>query len=145
MGIEYHINKLKNKENFECYGPLSEKYIKDMEMALNISFPEQYREFLSKCGYAVWFGGAIFGYSEDEDYHTVNWTIEIRENKLPANFTEAPLEGCVLESYAGGGYYFLFAQGSARTGEVVLYLDELFGKEVKSWPSFSDFIEYISV
>ena len=82
-------------------------------------------------------------YSEDEDYCTVTCTKELRTEDLPDGFEKIPNNGCVLEHYGGGGYYFMFSNESGRAGQVVLFLDELYGKEALSWATFGDFLEYM--
>lgn len=137
------IDKFKEKEGFECHGQLNDDSIHEMESELEISFPEPYKLFLKKYGYVEWFGHTIYGYSKDEDNHTVCCTIELREDEIPSDFRRIPKEGCVLEHYSGGGYYFLFSKESERSGQVVLFLDELFGDEAQSWPTFESFLEYM--
>lgn len=137
------MNKLQAKKGFECYGPLSEEKIIEMEKKLEIYFPENYKEFLRRYGYVEWFGHAIYGYSEHEEYCTVLCTLELRESKVPDDFERISKEGCVLETYSGGGYYFLFSNDSARSGQVALFIDELFGREAKSWETFEAFLEYM--
>ena len=58
------------------------------------------------------------------------------------DFEKIPKEGCVLENY-GGGCYFLFSKESDRSGQVALFLDEVFGKEAQSWATFEDFLDYM--
>lgn len=76
--VEAILYAFREKEGFESYGHVSNELIHDMESALNISFPVQYKSFLKKFGYIEWFGHAIFGYSNDEDYDTVSTTIQLR-------------------------------------------------------------------
>ncbi|GLS25731.1 SMI1/KNR4 family protein [Marinibactrum halimedae] len=137
------LDKFKGKEGFECSGQLSDESIHIMESELGISFPKQYKIFLKKYGYIEWFGHTIYGYAEDDDYHTVVCTMELREDDVPDNFERISNEGCVLESYGGGGYYFLYSDESERSGQVALFLDELFGKEAQSWSTFESFLEYM--
>jgi hypothetical protein len=121
------LDKFKEKEGFECYGKLSDELIHHMEKELGISFPESYKAFLKKYGCVEWFGHSIYGYSEDEDYSTVESTIDLRSDEIPSGFEPVPTKGCVIENYGGGGYYFLFSNESNRSGQVALFLDELFG------------------
>lgn len=141
--LETTLKKFKKKKVFECHGPLSEESVNDMQESLGISFPEPYRVFLKKYGYFLWFGHAIYGYSEDEDYHTVVRTKELREEEIPDDFERIPREGCVLEDYGGGGYFFLFSKESARSGQVALFVDELYGGEADSWENFDAFVKYM--
>jgi hypothetical protein len=141
--LDATLNKFKEKEGFECFGKLNHESIHEMESELGVSFPEPYKIFLKKYGYVEWFGHTIYGYSEDEDYHTVECTIELRKDDIPSDFQRIPKHGCVLENYGGGGYYFLFSSESERSGQVALYLDELFGKEAQSWATFEAFLEYM--
>lgn len=141
--LDAALDKLKEKEGFECHGQLNDESIQQMERELGISFPDQYKMFLKKYGYVEWFGHTIYGYSEDEDYHTVECTNELREDEIPSDFPRISKLGCVLENYGGGGYYFLFSSESERSGEVALFLDEQFGKEAQSWATFEAFLEYM--
>tara|TARA_R110002072_G_scaffold33030_9_gene100276 strand:+ start:27705 stop:28145 length:441 start_codon:yes stop_codon:yes gene_type:complete len=143
MNLENTLDKFKEKPGFECYGSLNESEIKGMESALGVSFPEAYKVFLRKYGYVEWFGHTIYGFSEDEDYHVVLCTAELRDDDIPDDFARISSDGCVLENYGGGGYYFLFSNESERHGQVALYLDELYGKEAQAWSSFEDFLEYM--
>ena len=137
------LNKFKEKEGVEFYGALNDASIYEMESELKITFPESYKTFLKKYGYLEWFGHAIYGYSYDADYHTVMSTIELREDEVLIDFKSVSKNGCVLENYSGGGYYFLFSRESDRSGEVALFLDELFGNEAQSWATFEDFLNYM--
>lgn len=144
MSLENTLNRFTIKEGFECNGPISGEVIRKMESDLGIEFPEPYCFFLSNYGYIEWFGHTIFGYSDDEDYHTVVRTLELREDDdIPDDFERIPSEGLVLEEYGGGGYYFLFSEESGRRGQVALFLDETYGKESQSWSSFEVFLEYM--
>ena len=137
------IEKFKNKEGFECHGQLNEEIVDEMECKLEITFPEQYKAFLRKYGYIEWYGHAVFGYSTDEDYCTVESTIAYRDGGMPSEFERISQEGCILEYYGGGGYYFLFSNTSARAGQVALYIDESFGQEVRCWQTFEEFLIYM--
>ncbi len=35
-------------------------------------------------------------------------TIDIRNDDIPRDFERIPREGCILERYGGGGYFFCF-------------------------------------
>jgi hypothetical protein len=141
--FEIALDRLREKEGFECHGNLDDRQIISMEKELGISFPESYKVFLKKYGYAEWFGHTIYGYAEDEDYHTVACTIELREDEIPHDFQRVPNEGCVLEIYGGGGCYFLFSKESNRAGQVALFLDELNGNEAELWSTFELFLDYM--
>ncbi|EJG2230203.1 TPA: SMI1/KNR4 family protein [Vibrio parahaemolyticus] len=141
--LDVMLEQFTEKEGFECFGELNDVSIHEMENKLGVSFPEPYKVFLRKYGYVEWFGHTIYGYSEDEDYLTVERTLELREDEIPSDFERIPQNGCVLENYAGGGYYFLFSNESERSGEVALFIDELFGKEAQSWATFEAFLEYM--
>ncbi|EGQ8156420.1 hypothetical protein GTP20_22655 [Vibrio alginolyticus] len=141
--LDVMLDQFTEKEGFECFGELNDVSIHEMENQLGLSFPEPYKVFLRKYGYVEWFGHTIYGYSEDEDYLTVERTLELREDEIPSDFEKIPQNGCVLERYAGGGYYFLFSNESERSGQVALFIDELFGKEAQSWTTFEAFLEYM--
>ncbi|KZN34357.1 hypothetical protein N480_22400 [Pseudoalteromonas luteoviolacea S2607] len=137
------LKSFSSKDGFRCHGELDSTLIASMESDLGIAFPEEYKKFLMQYGYIEWFGHTIYGYATDEDYHTVLCTKELREDELPHNFKRIPNEGCVLESYGGGGYYFLYSEESEKAGRVSLFLDELYGQEAHSWGSFGEFLEYM--
>lgn len=141
--IDKCLDRLAEKEGFECHGQLSDESISKMESKLEISFPKEYKAFLKRYGYVQWFGHTIYGYCEDEDYHTVWATIELRDDDIPSDFQRVAKQGCVLENYDGGGYYFLFSNESKRSAQVALFLDELSGKEAQSWETFEAFLEYM--
>lgn len=141
--LESSLKLISEKEGFECYGSVSNEIVKRMEQRLDIVFPNTYREFLKCWGFVEWFGHSIYGYSEDIECRTVEYTLELRDENIPDEFSPLPKSGCVIESYAGGGVYFLYSDNSDRAGEVVLLVDELYGKEVQSWKSFEDFLDYV--
>jgi antitoxin YobK len=140
------IKIIAKKEAFECIStgvPLSE--IKKMEDELGIVFPLDYSRFLSDVGYVSWFGHAILGHSpEDSDYDTVYQTLRMRNVPLPVGFTPIRGDGNIVMKYAGGGYYFLTAQGSPDEGRVVLFTDDYGGRPSQHWDSFTDFVAHFS-
>ena len=134
---------IRMKEGFEAYGALKIECIEKMKQKLCLQFPEPYIAFLSCFGYASWFGHSIYGYSDDEDYQVVAYTHELRNYDYPSDFQKIRVDGCVIESYGGGGYFFLFSKESERSGQVALFLDELYGQEAQSWECFEKFLEYM--
>ena len=137
------FEEIKKQENFTCGNGATKEEIDDFEKRLGITLPVSYKTFLETFGFALWFGHSIFGLSKDEEENALIHTLEAREDKLLEDARPLPLEAVILESYGGGGYYFLYCHPSPRAGEVILIMDETFWNEVESWQTFEDFIVYL--
>lgn len=143
MKLQKLLDICAKKANFRYLGRGATQFeIESAEQSLGVVFPKDYKRFLSEIGYVFWFGSAIYGVSDQSDYSTVHKTKYFRSRSLPSDFTPLPLDGNVIETFAGGGAYFLYAASSPRAGEVVLFSDDEGGIEAESWPSFLDFFMY---
>jgi len=140
------IAVLSKKEAFECLqGGVPAAAIATYEQQLGLTFPDNYRWFLSTFGYVSWFGHSILGYSpHDPDYDTLVATKRSRATKLPKGFLPLPRNGNIVMRYGGGGDYVLFSKGGELEGQVVLYTDEYGGRPTDSWSSFEAFVEHFS-
>lgn len=134
------LKKLKLKKDFECGESQNENHIQNLEIKLNLKFPESYRQFLKIYGYVAFFGGHIFGPSKDRYYDLVTRNKEAHIENLPKDFQSLPEDALVISYYPGGGYYMLFSQDSLRKGQVGLFIDEMLYNEVQTWDSFEEFL-----
>ena len=140
--IEELVDQLSKKEGFHTEGSQDLSRINEVETCLDISFTDDYKYLLQKWGFLEWFGHSVYGISSDEECDTLYVTQYLRSKEWPSNFKPIDLSGNVIEMYSGGGYYFLFSKDSSRAGEVALFVDELFGREVESWSSFVEYLHY---
>jgi hypothetical protein len=144
MAVTELFAKVREQENFTCRAEgASDREIESMEAKLGVVLPKPYVAFLREFGYAWWFGHAVFGISDDEEYDALTYTLEAREEELPEEFEPLPRDGVIVERYGGGGYYFLYADDSPRRGQVVLLLDETFWEPEATWNSFEEFLAYL--
>jgi len=144
------MSKAAEKENFTCReGGAEELEIHELEKVFNITLPADYKFYLLKYGYTVWFGEIICGFVDkgalfegDADLIPVTQYYKglYSDDK---NYFPVPLQGVVISSYDGGGYYFLFSQESDRAGEVGLFLTETYGQEVSKFESFTDYLSFL--
>lgn len=133
--------RLRMKDGYEDLGRgATDEEIRSVERTLDVALPSEYRDFLSRCGYAFWFGISIFGVAPSSDDSVIHWTEKARGEKLPGAFAPRPHDAVVVHDYGGGGYYFLFDSRSPRAGEVVLLADETLGSEVQRYPNFWTFL-----
>ena len=123
----------------------SELEVKNIESELGVELPDDYLVFLNKVGYVFWFGTSLFGIAPDDYDSVVYMTKYARSVELPVDFRSRPENTIVFTDYGGGGYYFLYCNGSERCGEVVEILDECRYKESRSWPSIWAFIEEVYI
>ena len=144
--IVKHAQKIKN---FECRkGGASLLEIGNLEKKFKISLPESYKYFLEQYGFILWFGDNVLGLVPlDEEYEEED-VIRATENYHQRydnkdEYQSVPRHGVVINSYDGGGYYFLFSLESDRAGEVGLFLTETFGQEVSSFNSFTDYLSFL--
>jgi hypothetical protein len=135
------LGKLKEKENFLCGGGSPYEVIDRYESKLEVTFPQQYREFLHSISYARWFGVSLFGISDDQDIDVLNRTISARCRKTPAHFKPFPIHAIVLRQYGGGGFYVIFCSPSVRAGEVALFVDEQAFDQVDRWQSLEHYLQ----
>jgi len=129
------FNTIERKEDFEHGLPQSGKEIRDLEVALNVKFPESYKELLQKYGYISWLGGSIYGPSKDAYYDLLIRNKELREERLPEGFASPPKEAFLIKDY-GEAYIMLFSDNSPRAGQVGLFLSETGYQEEQTWESF---------
>lgn len=138
------INILKiieQKEDFQCGNQQGEKQIEFFEESLNVKFPDSYKKFFKKYGYAAWSDGEIYGASSDLYYNLLEKNIYARNQNLPKDFIPLPIDAFIFDKYPGGGYYMLFSATSPRSGQVGLFLSETAYQEEQTWESFEAFLE----
>ncbi|PWU05315.1 MAG: hypothetical protein C5B43_03530 [Verrucomicrobia bacterium] len=140
MELQEIFNKLKEKEGFNCGQPQNENSISQLEKELKLTFPEEYKEFLKKFGFATWNGGQIYGASKNLEENVIHKNKLVREDIQPEEFIKLPDHAFLIEDY-GDAFFMLFEKNSKRSGQVVLYLSEKPDWEEKSWPSFKIFLE----
>jgi len=139
----------KNQNYMSREGGALEEDILGLENYYNITLPDDYRFFLKKFGFALWFGDYICGLVEENTkfgktlnvYLKTDYYHKLYDSNI--EFQSVPRTGVIVNKYDGGGYYFLFSKDSDRAGEVGLFLTETFGQEVSSFASFTDYLSYI--
>ncbi len=141
MELAEIFNKLAEKEGFEHGEAQGDKSISEAEKALNISFPEEYKQFLRRFGYASWNGGRLYGISKNLRSNIVHKNKLIRETVFqPEEYRKLPEDAFLIEDY-GDAFFMLFGNDSNRKGQVGLYLSEKSSWEEKNWASFKVFLE----
>lgn len=144
MELTELFDVMRGKENFtRGERGATDEEIGQFAAKLGVELPDSYVTFLREFGYAWWFGGAVYGISDDEDFDALTYTLEAREEELPADFEPLPRDGVIIESYGGGGHYFLYAKDSPQGGAVALLLDETYGRPDSVWESFEDFLRFL--
>ena len=144
------LHKVKSFKNFDCRkSGATESEIEVLESKLRITLPNEYHFFLNETGFISWFGGGVQGlphaeYKFKKYSDVIISTMHYRKlyDEDPS-YLSVPNEGVVINSYDGGGYYFLFSKESKRAGEVGLFLTETFGQEVSSFASFTDYLSFL--
>lgn len=137
----HNIKILESKRNFTVGSGANYQEISELEKKLNVFFPEYYKMFLNKYGYASWFGNHIYGISENPIYDLQTITQQLRNEKLPKDFKPYPDKAIPIRKYDGGGYYMLYSMDSLEPGNVVLVEDEAFNQIVDRWVSFEEFLK----
>ncbi|MBH0055580.1 SMI1/KNR4 family protein [Pseudoalteromonas sp. SWXJZ94C] len=139
-------------ENFRCRrGGAPQVQIKSLEEKFKITLPESYKTFLEQYGFCLWCGDNVKGLIPlDEDYEYYEEDDVIRASEYyrkrydnKDEYQSVPQHGLVINSYDGGGYYFLFSQESERAGEVGLFLTETYGQEESKFNTFTDFLSFL--
>ena len=139
-------------KNFRCRkGGAPREQIKGLEEKFKITLPESYKFFLEQYGFCLWLGDSVQGlvpldedyedYEEDDVIGATEYYHQRYDNK--DEYQSVPQHGLVINSYDGGGYYFLFSQESERAGEVGLFLTETYGQEVSKFNTFTDFLSFL--
>ncbi len=80
-------------------------------------------------------------YEEDDVIGATEYYHQRYDNK--DEYQSVPQHGLVINSYDGGGYYFLFSEESERAGEVGLFLTETYGQEESKFNTFTDFLTFL--
>lgn len=132
---------LELKKNFKCGAGADDEASINLEENLGVFFPNSYKKFLKKYGYASWFGDYINGISENSLYDLKNITWKLRNEQLPDSFSPFPHNAVAIKKYDAGGYYMLYSIDSCENGKVVLLEDEAFNNPVETWESFEAFLE----
>jgi hypothetical protein len=148
MDLENIFKRMTALENFASGVPATDNDISAMECTIGVVFPEAYKAFLAKFGFANWFGGSIFGFDPigatkhlGYDYDAVRSTLNARSAKPFADFSRVLSQSVVLARYSAGGYFVLenVSNGSSR----VILLDMDTPGRHKTWESFRQFLEYM--
>lgn len=134
------FKRLEKKEDFEYGIAQSDEQINGLEQKLGVKFPIAYRKFLESYGYVSFFGGAIYGPSDNPYYDLLRKNKLARQEQLPSDYQHLPKDAFVIESYPGGGYFMLFSDDSPRKGQVSLFIDETSYGEAQNWDSFEEFL-----
>ena len=125
MEIDTLLDRLALAPEFEGGSPASPEQIAAIESALRVSLSPSYERFLTRFGFAIWDGNALFGvyelgnrFPKSFDFDTCRQTTRARNESLPGGVMRIPDEGNVVKRYEGGGWYILFSADSARPGQV---------------------------
>lgn len=140
MELKEIFEKLEKKEGFKCGEEQSDKSIREVERKLRLAMPKTYKEFLRRYGYVSWNEGCIYGISKKLEEDVVYKNTLIREPIQPEDYMQLPEDAFLIKGYEDA-FFMLFAKGSAREDQVVLYLSEKPQSEEKSWASFKTFLE----
>ena len=127
------MQKLQKMKNIEFGIPANDEQIQKYEKRLAVCFPEDYKTFLRKYGYAQWFGHFICGISEDEEYDVYDATIYERENSYGTNFPKLAVS---LDTD-----FVLFCEPSAKAGQVLRHPKPM-GEGSTIFETFNDYINY---
>lgn len=137
-------------ENFEMrVGQIYNHELESLETIIGQSLSGDYRYFLKKYGFALWFGGSIPGLADhkSDDYDEEDDVLEThryyKELYNKDDYQPVQTDGLAINSYSGGGYYFLFSESSPRAGQVGLFLTETYGQEVSKFRSFTDYLSFL--
>ena len=77
---------LENIEYVNFTGGVEEDKIKDIEVKLNVNFPESYKNFLRKYGYGAAYGREVLGSGKSEVPSVVAETLRFRKLGLPEQY-----------------------------------------------------------
>ncbi len=129
----------------------TESDIVHIENSLNVKLSNDYREFIKKYGYAVWFGGSIYGtptnsrelLSAGFDLDTISNTIRFRKLISISNKSTFPTDGIVVGKDDEGGAFYLYSMSSSCPGKVVWLSRDEDWNEVCSWEDFGSYIRHI--
>jgi len=141
MKLTELFSRIEADEEFESGCPATEAQIQAAEEQLSIRFPVPYRTLLVRYGHISFSGGNVYGVSDNPYFDVIGRTLKIKQAKLPADY-RIPQDGCIIENYAGGGFYFLFGANTAMEGEIIECLDETWWVPERRWNKLEDFLEY---
>jgi len=133
------ISRLQTLPEFECGKPASASDIADSESRLGLGFPEVYKEFLRRYGYASWFGSEILGISEDPYFNVVSGTIAARDEPVQPKFLPFPTGSIVLNRDGEGGYYVLDCYPSEKNCVRLITVESQFRTE-HQWKGIREFV-----
>ena len=141
-----YLKFIEDKEGFVHWDGATEQEIEYAEQELGISFPLQYKTFLSQCGMCNWSDVCISGIAKDSEiisYPIIELTKEIQKQ------FQLSMDWIVL-SYEVGEYLILYKipvgnnlKDSSIWGADVYWEDDTphMSKPVKLYDSFMDYFK----
>lgn len=127
------MQKLEKMKNIEFGSSATDEQIQAYEKKLGINFPEEYKIFLKKYGFAQWFGHFICGISEDEEYDVYEATIYERENSYSSSFPKLAVS---LDTD-----FILFCEPASNAGQIIRHPKPP-GEGGTFFETFNDYINY---
>ncbi|WP_244886811.1 SMI1/KNR4 family protein [Rossellomorea vietnamensis] len=131
MELDHNLLKMINEyvEEGDFTGSISENDIMNAEIALELSFPQEYKEFVRMYGSGGIGGVEIHGVEGPEYASVVEHTVRYRKLGLPTKYV-------VLE-HADEFVYCL----NTEEDHVVVRWDAVWKKEIKRYNSFDEYAE----
>lgn len=104
------VDVIKQRDIAFTFAPMSQEYIQQAEGALNVSFSEEYANYLAEFGVAIFDGHEFTGLCDGKRLDVVKITQKQRElNNLVPNdwyvIEEADIDGIVIWQNAAGEVY----------------------------------------
>jgi len=107
--------------NGEVSGPCSETAIYDAERALNVSFPQQYRDFLTNVGSGLVAGIEVYGLPDPMKNDPPLWQDVVKVTKQLRGWGQAGADNpkYVPITEDGTGVYFFLDTGASPSTKIV--------------------------
>jgi hypothetical protein len=145
------LDEISRLPHFRCGAGATPEEVRNVESALGVVLPEDYRKFLRKFGYARWLGTQVFGVFEQAskaevrkdgfDYDCIRNTLAAPQEFLPPGAPPLPPGGVVIsEDGSGAGVILLFGGREKGGGRVAYYNFEDGEEPVQEWPTFTDYL-----
>jgi len=128
-------------------GPVQIDEIDELETSLSMTFPSDYHQFLRIYGFAMWFGGTVFGIPPVSGSNVESYNDSVLDNTMYKKKQDVELRNILIDSAVigrddFGGYFVLYSQTLGNEHAVEHIVKEGRWIAIEQWISFTDYLSF---